>query len=404
MTEKSVLIVDDTDMQRSLLRDVLRKMGVSVIYEAKDGVEGVRAARFYKPDLILLDLSMPRMNGFEACAKIRCFADKTTLPIIVLTGQDRATTIEQIYTLGANDYLDKPYNIYEISNRIKFHLQFSSDISALSHFENFMSSELDIAKKMQQKILPDVKKIQNKLQAVYLDFYGYYQPSTGLGGDSWLVKIRHNGHPVFFMFDVAGHGINAAINNSFVISVCNALFQEYKKGQRKEFCPENFLSALNAILCDRLQGDTFCAGLCMSYNPEKKTIDYAACALPPLRVLSGTETKIASYPCNGLPMCVTKKCFCPTVGQFVLNKNDFLFAMTDGLIESLSNKHDASDLNKYGRLLPGERLLESCFEYISRYPVEISTKNAIDFIITNFLDNDYDLSTDDVTLLSVKVS
>jgi CheY-like chemotaxis protein len=401
LENKSVLIVDDTELQRSLLSDVLRKMGVNKIYEAKDGVDGVRAARFYKPDLILLDLTMPRMDGFEACSKIRLFADKATLPIIILTGQDRQTALEKIYALGANDFLDKPYNVDEISNRILFHLQFSENIKKLSHFEDFISTELETAKNMQQKIIPQLENFKDKLLPAGLDFYGFYQPSSGLGGDSWLVKFRQNNNPIFFMFDVAGHGINAAINNSFIISACNALFQPYRKGQKDEFAPAEFLQELNDILCDRMQGDTFCAGLCLAYDAENHMVDYAACALPPINILNKTTQELQTYSCNGLPMCITKEGFAPSSGQFPLSHDDYLFALTDGLIESFAANHNIEDIKKYGSMLPGERLLNECLKHIAKLEDKVTAQNVIEFIIVNFLDNHYDLSSDDVTLLSL---
>lgn len=401
LENKSVLIVDDTALQRSLLSDVLRKIGINKIYEAKDGVDGVRAARFYKPDLILLDLNMPRMDGFEACSKIRLFADKAKLPIIILTGQDRQSALERIYTLGANDYLDKPYNVDEISNRILFHLQFSENIKKLSHFENFISSELETAKNMQQKIIPQLDRVQEKLVPSGLDFYGFYQPSTGLGGDSWLVKFMHNNNPVFFMFDVAGHGINAAINNSFIISACNALFQPFRKGQKTDFNPVEFLHELNDVLCERMQGDTFCAGLCLAYDLQKQMVNYAACALPPLNIVKKNTKEVVSYSCKGLPMCISKKGFSPSSGQFSLTKEDYVFALTDGLVESFAANHNIEDFNKYGALLPGERLLNECLKHLANSDEEITARHVIEFVIVNYLDNNYDLSSDDVTLLSL---
>lgn len=118
MSEK-VLIVDDEKNIVSILAFNLKKEGYQVI-TASNGKEGVEAAFKEDPDLILLDIMMPELNGFEACKKIR---EKLETPIIMLTA--RAEEVDKVLglELGADDYVTKPFSVRELVARVKANLR-----------------------------------------------------------------------------------------------------------------------------------------------------------------------------------------------------------------------------------------------------------------------------------------
>ena len=125
MAEKKILIVDDEDHIRELLKFNLEKSGYNV-YMANDGVEGLRLAREKQVDLILLDLMLPGMDGFEVCKEIRKDNIISNVPIIMLTA--KSEEIDKILglELGADDYMTKPFSVRELSARIKALLRRSS--------------------------------------------------------------------------------------------------------------------------------------------------------------------------------------------------------------------------------------------------------------------------------------
>ncbi len=118
MAEKKILIVDDEDHIRELLKFNLEKSGYNV-YTANDGLEGLKLAREKQVDLILLDLMLPGMDGFEVCKEIRKDNIISNVPIIMLTA--KSEEIDKILglELGADDYITKPFSIRELSARIK---------------------------------------------------------------------------------------------------------------------------------------------------------------------------------------------------------------------------------------------------------------------------------------------
>ena len=118
MAEKKILIVDDEDHIRELLKFNLEKNGY-IVYMANDGLNGLKLAREKQVDLILLDLMLPGMDGFEVCKEIRSDNIISNVPIIMLTA--KSEEIDKILglELGADDYITKPFSIRELSARIK---------------------------------------------------------------------------------------------------------------------------------------------------------------------------------------------------------------------------------------------------------------------------------------------
>ena len=86
---------------------------------ARDGVEGVRIARAERPDLILLDVSMPNMDGFEACRQLRQLEVTRDTPIIMVTTRGEPHNVESGYEVGCNDYVTKPINGPELLSKVR---------------------------------------------------------------------------------------------------------------------------------------------------------------------------------------------------------------------------------------------------------------------------------------------
>ena len=117
--DRKILIVDDEKNIVEIIAFNLKKEGYQVI-KAGDGEEGVKMAMEENPDLILLDIMMPKMDGYEACKKIR---EKKNTPIIMLTA--RAEELDKVLglELGADDYVTKPFGVRELMARVKANLR-----------------------------------------------------------------------------------------------------------------------------------------------------------------------------------------------------------------------------------------------------------------------------------------
>ena len=114
-SKTKVLVIEDEEDLCRLLRDRLQKEGYQVL-SARDGVEGLRVVHEHQPNLILLDVMLPRMNGWEACRRIREFCDT---PIIMLTALGTEPDKVRGLELGADDYVTKPFSLAELVARVR---------------------------------------------------------------------------------------------------------------------------------------------------------------------------------------------------------------------------------------------------------------------------------------------
>lgn len=117
--ERSILVVDDEQSIVDILKFNLQREGYKVI-EAYDGEEGYIKAVSEKPDLILLDVMLPKMDGFDVCKKIR---EISAVPIIMLTARDEEIDKVLGLELGADDYMTKPFGVRELMARVKANLR-----------------------------------------------------------------------------------------------------------------------------------------------------------------------------------------------------------------------------------------------------------------------------------------
>jgi DNA-binding response OmpR family regulator len=106
-----VLIVDDEDLTRVLLSQVLERLQLDnlVILLSEDGEEAIRVSNQERPDLILLDVLLPKVNGYDVCRQVRHIADYNPY-IIILTARGHTGDRERAETIGANDFMTKPFN------------------------------------------------------------------------------------------------------------------------------------------------------------------------------------------------------------------------------------------------------------------------------------------------------
>jgi DNA-binding response OmpR family regulator len=117
-TKKKILLVDDSQTVLLMEKMILSK-GPYAIVTANDGEEAVRKAAAENPDLILLDVVMPKMNGFEACRALRAQDATSETPIIMVTTRGEETNVETGYASGCSDYITKPINGPELLAKLR---------------------------------------------------------------------------------------------------------------------------------------------------------------------------------------------------------------------------------------------------------------------------------------------
>ena len=123
LKKASILVVDDHEQNLELLQAYLEDLGVEV-RTATDGVEAERQVEQRQPDLILLDVMMPRMSGFQLCSKLKSDPDTRSIPIVMVTALSEVGDVERAVECGADDFLTKPVYKVELVTRAKSMLRY----------------------------------------------------------------------------------------------------------------------------------------------------------------------------------------------------------------------------------------------------------------------------------------
>lgn len=145
MIQKKILVIDDQPDNVFLLQDRLKKERLNVL-TAYNGKNGIKIAEEELPDLILLDVMMPDMDGFEVCTKISGNAITKHIPIIMLTALNSPDDIEKGFNCGAFDYIKKPYSKIELMARIKSALRFNETNKLLIELEKINTFSATVKK------------------------------------------------------------------------------------------------------------------------------------------------------------------------------------------------------------------------------------------------------------------
>jgi diguanylate cyclase (GGDEF)-like protein len=147
-----VLVVDDEDFTRLIVRESLERAGLAV-EEAIDGREGVDACKRLHPDLILMDVKMPQMDGYEACAAIRSLPEGGLVPVLMMTGLEDVESIRKAYLAGATDFTTKPINGTLLGHRATYLIRAGQAFS-----------DLHRAKEENQELLQSLNRKNEELE------------------------------------------------------------------------------------------------------------------------------------------------------------------------------------------------------------------------------------------------
>jgi signal transduction histidine kinase len=148
-SKPTVLIVDDTPANVAMLAESLGNRGLSVMV-AQDGEEGVERARFALPDLILLDVMMPGMGGFEACRRLKACEETKDIPVIFMTALSEIGDKMTAYNVGGGDYVTKPFHTEEVLARVNAHLSLRAMQRALEEQNRQLQQEIAVRRQTEE--------------------------------------------------------------------------------------------------------------------------------------------------------------------------------------------------------------------------------------------------------------
>lgn len=207
-----ILIVDDTPMNLMVLGNTLKNASYKIAF-ARNGEDALLYVEKNKPDLILLDIMMPDMDGYEVCKRLKNDNQTNQIPIIFITARSDLESIVKGFDIGASDYITKPFNSKEVQirveNQLKIKLLTESLLEknkVLNEKQEIINRDLEAALIIQRSLVsPPFTRLHNIIVATC------FLPGSKVGGDILNYILLDDRHVAFFILDVMGHGVASAM-------------------------------------------------------------------------------------------------------------------------------------------------------------------------------------------------
>ena len=363
--KKTVLLVDDAPANIKTVKEILKDL--YKIRVAASGVKALEMARLEPfPDLILLDVSMPDMDGYEVCTQLKADRKTKDIPVIFLTGLTHVEEETRGFDVGAVDYIHKPFSPAVVRARVQTHLALREIRQQLAQQLLMIQQELETASQIQLSILPsEIPKIEG------LDIAARYIPMTSVAGDFYDFIVVDEKHIGILVADVSGHGMPAALIASMLKIALSA--QEAHAAD-----PAQVLLGLNRALCGKFQHHYVTAAY-LFLDMQKRTLTYAGAGHPPLILRSRSSNGVRDVIENGLFLGAFPFATYSSV-ELPLETGDRALLYTDGVSETTNPAGVEFGSGCFRRFLEAEknttadqfadRLLEELARWSSRGPGE----------------------------------
>lgn len=269
-----ILIIDDDSVTRMIVRQILQAQSYEVL-EAETGEEGLKLAHQEQPALIVCDWQMPGMDGIEVCYQIKQSSKLSTTFFILLTSQNSVEHIVTGLDCGADEFLTKPIQSDELVARIRAGLRLYQSLeqsrqlaAAILSQQKLLEAELAEAAAYVQSLLPSPMS-----GAITID--PYFLPCRGLGGDCFDYYWLDENRLVFYVLDVSGHGLKAALLS---VSIKNWLRSQIESQSQE---PHQVLENLNFAFGMAEHNDQYFTIWYGVYHVDQKMLSYASAGHPP---------------------------------------------------------------------------------------------------------------------------
>ncbi len=356
--QKSILIVDDTPINIGVITGALKDS-----YRTKVATNGEKALAIAsgedKPDLILLDVMMPVMDGYEVCQHLKANPDTRDIPVIFLTGQTGTEDETRGFEVGAVDYIHKPFSEAVVKARVRTHLMLREAHAQIARQLVAINIELEMARQIQLSILPrETPKLQG------LDIVARYLPMTSVAGDFYDFIIVDEKHVGILVADVSGHGLPSALIASMLQVALAA-----QAGHASD--PARVLSGLNRALCGKFEHN-FVTAAYVYVDMEKKQMTYAGAGHPPVLFWRKSAGNVSEVLENGLILGMFPEATYASL-QLPVAAGDRGVLYTDGIPETKNPSQEEFGTARFKRFMESnqglgvEQFADGLLDELSRW-------------------------------------
>ncbi len=352
LSDCRVLLVDDAKPNLDILVEGLKsdhKLSLAL-----NGETALQVASRTPPDLVLLDIVMPGLDGYEVCRRLRRMPETAEVPIMFLSSLEDVQNKTRGFEVGANDYLTKPFDMLEVKARVRSLLKAKAYNDAV---KEQIASELRVAREIQMGMLPhDFAELERDYP---VRFGAVLEPAREVGGDLYGVCAATPERLVLFLGDVSGKGLPASMFMVRAITLARLLAREIAE-------PERILARLNDELAADNPSGMFVTFLCGVLEPASGRFTLA----------NAGQCRPVLLPASGAPMWAVRN-LGTALGfeaglqfertELELHSGDTVLFYTDGVTEAFNPQDEC-----YG----GERLLADAASF-SRLSASAITKSLL---------------------------
>jgi len=319
LSDCRILIVDDVPVNVDLLVAALKndyKLSVAI-----DGERALRAVEKDPPDLILLDIMMPGIDGYEVCRRLRAAEATRDLPIMFLSALEDVANKARGFELGGNDYLSKPFEILEVKARVGSLLRAKAYADAVREARE---REMSVAREIQMGLLPS--DIASTTSGTELDVSAVIEPARQVGGDLFEVLRADDDTLVVVIGDVMGKGIPASLFMAVTMTLLRTLARQHRR-------PDEILRRLNDAIVVQNPRRLFVTMACLVFDLRSGRVTGASAGHNPLVLVPAAGGPREVFRSSGMVIgLMPARTY--TSESLELASGDTLFLFTDGVGEA----------------------------------------------------------------------
>ncbi len=379
ITKASLLAVDDNQANRELLAEYFTQAGYHVV-TTENGRRAIELIGKHNFDLVLLDILMPGMDGFETLRIIRQTHPATRLPVIMATGQGESENVVAGLAIGANDYVTKPLDLPVVRARVETHISLKNAADQILQLErerdHLRARENEIARQVQSRLLR-----QRKPAVETLDYAGCCFQADYVGGDYFDYLDLGEGRLGLVLADVSGKGFFAAL----LMASLQASLRSQSALAREDL--GQLVHSVNRFFYDVTAMDQYATLFLGSYEDRSRRLRYANCGHnPPLLLRSNGAVERLSA--NAIVLGFLESLDC-SIDEVDMSPGDLLALYSDELTEAHNEANE-----QFGE----ERLLETL-----RSNAHLPPSSLLQAVISAVRQFSHSKQKDDQTLIIARV-
>jgi phosphoserine phosphatase RsbU/P len=298
-----------------------------------------------KPDLILLDVVMPEMDGYEVCTRLKADPATREIPVIFLTGQTSVEDETRGFSVGGVDYVHKPFSPAIVKARVHSHILLREARAQLARQLDVLNNELEMARQIQLSILP------HELPTLPgLDIAARFLPMATVGGDFYDFIRIDDEHLGILIADVSGHGLSSALIASMLQVALGGQVAHASQ-------PAEVLAGLNRAVSGKFSTN-FVTAAYIYVDLDKNLMRYSGAGHPPLMQYRNSTDSARQFLENGMVLGIMDDSAYAAL-EIPLEPGDRQVLYTDGILEAANSAGEMYGAERFMRFLESNKSLNA---------------------------------------------